>query len=292
MDATSIQDIVYWSDQYKVPAWIGLCIAWAETSINPGEVGDNGTSFGLFQLHTPDGQGDVYTQYGSSPTVLLSPSLNAKIGLAPIAQAYRDMAPYKLSGFGLLMAVADHSGHPDDIGYMPAYYYDRLQLAYAEAQKENWFAIGADVAPTSVGVDPYTTHAHQTSGGSGGSEGGSGVVVYPGHPVCDATLGTYVGTGAAAGVQEGLYVFAKTTGGVTVKTVVNQDCQVLGQFNHGVPPKIVTTKTVPQSIVQTLSSPNNLALLALGLGLGLAGFYYLEHQHGIRLVPTRRGASQ
>lgn len=153
-----------------------------------------------------------------------------------------------------------------------------------------------DSVSGSSSTTPYTgttTGVHRSDGGYG-STSGSGVPFNPGYPTC-TKYGSFIGEGAAADVRSGLYVFAETVNGVTIKTATDQTCQLVGQWVHGAPKPVnvvsVTTKSVKQTIVQTLSNPNNLALLGLGLALGLTGFYYLEHQHGIRLLPSRRGAS-
>lgn len=94
-----------------VPTWITSDIIQAESSGNPSAVGDNGTSFGLLQLHTNGGQGTGYTQ-----AQLLDPATNLKIGLPPIAQAYKQSSKAGLTGLPLLLATANASGHPGNLG--------------------------------------------------------------------------------------------------------------------------------------------------------------------------------
>lgn len=270
MDSASIAIIASWSRTYGVPAWIPLCIAYAETSITPSEIGDNGTSYGLFQLHTPGGQGDVWTQYGSSPSVLLSANLNAEIGVKPIAAAYRQGEAQGLNGFPLLQYTADHSGHPDDTGYMPSYYLSRLQLAWTVAQQQNWLSLSSSASGQS---------ASSSSGGT------------PSPPSC-AQYGTYVGEGTAAAVRSGLYVFERTLNGITTKTAVTQSCGYVDQWTHGQPvPATIqpsSVNTTVHNFVTTISKPQNALLIMAGLAVGAVGFYVIDKKiKGQALLPVR-----
>lgn len=47
----AVADIISASRKYHVDPWVALAIAHGEGGFNYGEVGDNGTSFGPFQLH-------------------------------------------------------------------------------------------------------------------------------------------------------------------------------------------------------------------------------------------------
>lgn len=94
-----------------VPAWITSDIIQAESGGNPSAVGDNGTSFGLLQLHQNGGQGTGYTQ-----AQLFNPATNLQIGVPPIAQAYKQSSKAGLTGLPLLLATANSSGHPGNLG--------------------------------------------------------------------------------------------------------------------------------------------------------------------------------
>jgi len=109
----------------KVPAWIPETIAYAESSDNPNAVSPSKDSYGLYQLNRKSGQGIGYTV-----TQLLDSTTNAQIGIAPIASAYQAAQKQGLSGYTELEYVADHSGHPDDTGELPASYEERLKTAY------------------------------------------------------------------------------------------------------------------------------------------------------------------
>lgn len=257
MDSASIAIIEHFSAVYGVPAWVSLCIAYAETSINPGEIGDNGTSYGLFQLHTPGGQGDVWPQYGSSPQVLLNPTTNAMIAIKPIAAGYKEALAQGLSGFAALQYTADHSGHPDSTGYMPSSYLSRLNLAWGVAQQQGWLS------------------------GAGASTGGT---IYagalPSTLQCSAqtlqALGSYVGEGSAAGAQAGLYVFARTANGQTIHTVVNESCGVVATY-------VLTPKpasmNLPPSIKAAVASVPTWLWPVIGITT-LSGLGYYAYKRG------------
>lgn len=120
---------------FGLPDWIPLSIAIVESDLNPEAKGDvtNGqpTSFGLFQLHTPDGQGAGYTEQQ-----LLNPDLNCHIGLSHMVQAFEKGNAQKLAGYPLLEYVASWSGHPDETGVMPASYAAALKAAYQQVTGE------------------------------------------------------------------------------------------------------------------------------------------------------------
>lgn len=160
MSSSAQQDINTWSGYYGVPSWIPTSIAQAESGLNPAALGDfnqqnQPTSFGLFQLHQGGGQGDGYTQ-----SQLLNPALNAQIGIAPIATAYVQSQGMGLSGFPLLQYVADHSGHPDETGAMPATYEAQLAKSYTQVTGKKAPSISSKTSAAAGGVTP-------TGGGSG-----------------------------------------------------------------------------------------------------------------------------
>lgn len=126
MAAPAINDIVSQvAESYGVPPWIALDIMQVESGGNPSAVGDQGTSFGLFQLHKGGGQGDGYPL-----SVLLDPVRNTEIAMSPIARAYRQGVQQGLTGYSLLEYTASHSGHPTETGYMPESYRQQLIQAY------------------------------------------------------------------------------------------------------------------------------------------------------------------
>lgn len=154
VNQTALDAIEAQSTADNVPPWITVSIADAESGLNPNALGDYNknkqpTSFGLFQLHQDGGQGDGYTQ-----AQLLNPQTNAQIGVAPIAKAYQQGTALGLSGTNLLTYTADHSGHPDETGAMPASYQQRLLSAYNTLEQNG----AQDLIPA-----PVTTAAGSTS---------------------------------------------------------------------------------------------------------------------------------
>jgi len=243
--------IVQWSMAYGVPPWIPLCIAYVESGFNPDAQGDmcqsNGTysfggscsspgeytSFGLFQLHIDGGQGDGYPI-----SVLLNPQENARIGIAPIAAAYREGVSAGLQGFALLEFTADHSGHPDDTGYMDPSYLSDLESAWRQAALEQWFRVSIQrdqESSTTPEAPPYRLLVTPSVGQIGLWE--------PTFPRC-GHVGAYAGYGPDAGVGEGLYLFQSVDQGRVTNTVVDADCHVVSRYTH-------TYSATPVSIAPT-----------------------------------------
>lgn len=156
--ATVQQMIASVAGEYGVPAWIPEDIAYVESQFHPGAVGDNGTSFGLFQLHVGGGQGDGY-----SLQTLLNPLANTTIAMQTISQAYKAGRAQGLTGFQLLSYVADHSGHPDETGYMPPSYEQSLYAAYS-GQAAAAGAVQAGVSGAAAGFADMSFQATATQG--------------------------------------------------------------------------------------------------------------------------------
>lgn len=140
------QKLVQVSQAYGVPTWITSAIVETESSFNPKEVGDNGTSFGLLQLHYG----------GQAPSNMNAAQLedvdtNLQIGFPYIANAYKQGVASGLQGFSLLEYTAGHSGHPggDLNHYVMSNQYDASLLKN--------FNNGDELAGVSSASKPFLT---------------------------------------------------------------------------------------------------------------------------------------
>ncbi|MEH7457429.1 transglycosylase SLT domain-containing protein [Bacillus sp. JJ1127] len=96
----------------NLPEWIPLTIAEHESRLNPKSVGDNGTSFGLFQLHRGGGLApDHFTD-----EQLKDPRTNAQIAMPHLAEGYKRGVQKGLTDFELLKYIANTSGWPGNLG--------------------------------------------------------------------------------------------------------------------------------------------------------------------------------
>jgi hypothetical protein len=106
---TAIESII---QQYDVPILLISAIIEVESAWNPNALGDNGTSYGLFQLHI-GGQADQAIKDGHKPTDLFDPALNTKYALPSIAQAWDSLkATFQVNNFTWWLDFAAQSGHP------------------------------------------------------------------------------------------------------------------------------------------------------------------------------------
>lgn len=96
--------------QYGVPDSIWEDIAYTESGYNPNAIGDNGTSFGLFQLHIG---GQLPSQYNNNPSAVFDPGLNAQIAMPDIAGAWNSLkSSFNPSSQSWWQSFAAQSGHP------------------------------------------------------------------------------------------------------------------------------------------------------------------------------------
>lgn len=95
-----------WASKYGVPTWIAEDIVKVESNGRANAVGDNGSSFGLLQLH----RGGQAGNYATSQ--LMDPNTNLMIGMPYIAAGYQAASKAGYSGFQLLEETAGMSGHP------------------------------------------------------------------------------------------------------------------------------------------------------------------------------------
>ena len=104
---------VFSSEGIPVNVWQPIALAEGGGRINPNAVGDNGTSFGEFQLHKG---GQLPSSWlaqaiqGKGPA--FSPTKNAEVASVAIRKAYLKGKKLGYSGQKLTLFVASHSGHP------------------------------------------------------------------------------------------------------------------------------------------------------------------------------------
>ena len=95
---------------YQVPEYVWKPIEQVESGGNPNAVGDNGTSFGLFQLHW----GGLGTGY--SELQLKDPTINATIAAKKMGEIVSRKEAQGLTGYDLTQYVAYNAGFPTQMG--------------------------------------------------------------------------------------------------------------------------------------------------------------------------------
>jgi len=120
-------------DKYDVPLPLVAAVIQVESDWNPRALGDNGTSFGLFQLHI-GGQAEDAFRDGHSREDLYNPEINARYAMPYIASAWdthKDSFVPSTRDWWLKFAV--DSGHPGGSKNDPATIHEAnaLQVAYA-----------------------------------------------------------------------------------------------------------------------------------------------------------------
>lgn len=141
--------------KYGVAPWVALDVAQVESGLNPSAVGDNGTSFGLFQLHYGGQAGNM------SVGQLENPYINADVGVKNMAAAYKKGAAAGLTGFALADYTATDSGHPGYAG--PGNY-----AAYEQQLRSAYYSYN----PTTSGSDPSQVSIPSQSTGTGAQSAG------------------------------------------------------------------------------------------------------------------------
>ena len=106
------QIIIEEAKKVNLPEWIPLTIAEYESRLNPRSVGDNGTSFGLFQLHRGGGLAPDHL----TDDELKDPRTNAQIAMPHLMKGYKRGVQKGLTDFALLKYIANTSGWPGNLG--------------------------------------------------------------------------------------------------------------------------------------------------------------------------------
>lgn len=136
-------------DAKGVPESVWGSILKVESKGDPKALGDNGESFGLFQIHTTGGLGDAYR---NNTAALYDPETNARIAADAMAPVYQAAVGKGLSGYSLTQYVASHAGWPLKTGNMPASYNTALMKQYGSYNP----ATGGGALPVAVSTGSRT----------------------------------------------------------------------------------------------------------------------------------------
>ena len=95
--ASVIDVIVQTANRYAIDPFLALATAIKESNLNPTAIGDNGTSFGLYQVHQGGELGNLSQQQA------FDPATNADVALSVFQQTYQGNS--SLSGGNLAAAA-------------------------------------------------------------------------------------------------------------------------------------------------------------------------------------------
>lgn len=101
-----LDDVTAMATQLGIPSRILYSVIQVESGFNPSAIGDNGTSFGILQLHV-GGQAPS----GVPTSALLDPVTNAKYGLPALVRGLSAAGPFNDS-LAWWDRFASASGHP------------------------------------------------------------------------------------------------------------------------------------------------------------------------------------
>lgn len=99
VDPSTLQAILTAARDVGVPYELALAMAQQESGFDPRAVGDQGTSFGIYQLH----QGGELTSAGLTPNQAFDPYTNARVALS---QVRRTMDQHPNASWGQIAAMA------------------------------------------------------------------------------------------------------------------------------------------------------------------------------------------
>lgn len=119
-----LDDVTAMATQLGIPSRILYSVIQVESGFNPTAIGDNGTSFGILQLHE-GGQAPS----GVPTSALLDPVTNAKYGLPALVRGLQAAGPFNDS-LAWWDVFASASGHPGGSLAQSANEAQQLKSAY------------------------------------------------------------------------------------------------------------------------------------------------------------------
>ena len=142
----SVYDVVHQiASSLGVPDRIWQSVVQIESGGNPNAIGDNGTSFGLFQLHV-GGQAPS----GVPTSQLLDPATNAKYGLPSVASTWNSLKSSFDDSTSWWTKFAEQSGHPGYDPVLASQVAVKLKAAY-DANTFDWGNSGTSTPTNSSG---------------------------------------------------------------------------------------------------------------------------------------------
>lgn len=171
---TVVDDIVNVAKQKGVDPYLAIATAIQESGLNPQAVGDQGTSFGLFQLHEGGELGAL------SPTQAFDPTTNASVALgvfANTAAGNPNLSPGDIAADS--QRPADAAGYARSVNGIynalvgiaranPNYGFNDVASAYTAHPVPTWDGANGP------GVNPVPAGFHGHSNGQGGLQDTSG----------------------------------------------------------------------------------------------------------------------
>ena len=119
-----IDDLIRLAQESHIDPRLFLSVAQVESNFNPGAIGDQGTSFGLFQLHRG---GQAPSNYSNQQ--LLNPATNANLAIPGIKEGLKVAGPFQNTA-SWWQTFASASGHPGGSLAQASSEASKLQYAY------------------------------------------------------------------------------------------------------------------------------------------------------------------
>lgn len=127
---------------------LAVATAIAESSLNPTAVGDNGTSYGLFQLHQGGELGNL------SASQAFNPVTNSTTALSTMSQV---AAANPGASAGQIAAAAQRPANPSAYASEVQFYYDQLQQGVLPQHVTAYNGTGSPYATSPIGTAVLTS---------------------------------------------------------------------------------------------------------------------------------------